>query len=94
MIMPKTKPELPEITESQLKLLNAYRELEREIGSGPSLQSLLDVLPGLYSHRSGVQKAIDALDEMGLIVKPQWTDGSTTELGRAALARARRRKLI
>ena len=90
--MPKTKTELPELDENQMKFLRAYRRLEREIGKGPSLQQMFDALPGVYSHKSGVQAAMDRLHDLGLIVKPQWRDGSTTERGRLLLEQQQRRR--
>lgn len=92
--MPKTATKLPTLSERQLKFLSTYRALEREMGEAPTLQSLLDAMPGQYSHRSGVQKMVGVLHDLGVIAKPHWTEGGTTLKGRKTLIRARRRGLL
>lgn len=94
--MPKKKQaaQIPDIAEERLEFLRMYARLESKLGGAPT-QSELAAEHGGYaegSERAAVQYMLRVLEEMGLIgpiVKRP--PPRMTRLGRAVLARNRRR---
>jgi hypothetical protein len=94
VIQPMRKStELPDLTKKQWEFLELYRRLELRLGHAPSLLELGEAHGGYAegSERSGAQRMVGPLVELGLIEMPRMepVGGGTTKLGLAVLKRSR-----